>query len=125
MEVHTLKSLSASLRSWIFDLFERNMRALSVASQRHSLRLFIPRSRDNHPFRRLPVFLLYQISYEASADGYDAKEKRQELFDPESRFVVLGSPPVAYAVFRFDTEETADERDAEVVYWSVLVQLQT
>jgi len=52
--------------------------------------------------------------------GYDAREKRQELFDPESRFVVLGSPPVAYALFRFDTEETANERDAQVVYWCAL-----
>jgi len=60
---------------------------------------------------------LVNYRYEASADGYDAKQKRQELFDPESRFVVLGSPPVAYAVFRFDTEVTAADRDAEVVYW--------
>ncbi len=41
------------------------------------------------------------------------------MFDPESRFVVLGSPPVAYAVFRFDTEETLGDKDAEVVYWYV------
>lgn len=58
--------------------------------------------------------------YEASHDGWDPEEKRKELFDRESRFIVLradpSSPPLGYTIFRFDTEETADTEEADVVY---------
>ncbi|POY71444.1 GNAT family acetyltransferase [Rhodotorula taiwanensis] len=50
--------------------------------------------------------------YEASSEGYDANEKRSELFHPESRFLTLRQdtrPPLGYCIFRFDTEETASE----------------
>jgi len=75
-------------------------------------------------------------SYEAQQDGYDAQEKRAEVFHPDSRFLVLsptppppaaGAPPprpvpLGFCVFRFDTEETASEDDDElcdVAYWYV------
>lgn len=58
--------------------------------------------------------------YETSHDGWDPEEKRKELFDRESRFIVLradrSSPPLGYVIFRFDTEETADTEEADVVY---------
>lgn len=74
--------------------------------------------------------------YEAQQDGYDAEEKRAEIFHPNSRFLVLWpSPPPApaaggasrptplgYCIFRFDMEETASEDDDElcdVAYWCV------
>lgn len=63
--------------------------------------------------------------YEHSSEGYDPAEKRQELFHPDSRFLILYSPtsadkPVGYCIFRFDTEETASDDDEElydVAYW--------
>lgn len=86
----------------------------------------------NHP----PVQLLSSRSrltperhrrYERSAEGYDAQEKRTELFHPESRFLIVrqgSDPPLGYCIFRFDTEETASEEEGEddmcdVVYWCV------
>ncbi|KAM0755568.1 acyl-CoA N-acyltransferase [Meredithblackwellia eburnea MCA 4105] len=56
--------------------------------------------------------------YDASADGYDPREKRRELFDPNSRFVVMQieGEYAAYGIWRFDTEETMGDRFAEVVY---------
>lgn len=65
--------------------------------------------------------------YEQSSEGYDPAEKREELFHPDSRFLILYSPtssdtPTGYCVFRFDTEETASDDDDElydVAYWLV------
>lgn len=87
--------------------------------------------------------------YESSKQGLDATEKREELFDPLSRFVILttasssGTDPnlpepvvpsssstttetiespnsrailVAFAMFRFDWEETMSDEDVEVLY---------
>ncbi|BGP52954.1 hypothetical protein JCM8202_004036 [Rhodotorula sphaerocarpa] len=54
--------------------------------------------------------------YERSAEGYDAQEKRTELFHPESRFLIVrqgSDPPLGYCIFRFDTEETASEEEGE------------
>lgn len=51
-------------------------------------------------------------------------EKRKELFDPESRFILLRpsaeASPIAFTIFRFDTEGIAEEDMEEVVYWSVI-----
>jgi len=38
VQVYSLKNLSASLRPWVLNLFERNMKALSVASYRSATR---------------------------------------------------------------------------------------
>ncbi|GAA5831272.1 hypothetical protein JCM3766R1_002991 [Sporobolomyces carnicolor] len=93
LELYNLKSLPVEIREWIWDLFERNMRS----------------------------------SYEASDDGWKPQEKRKELFHAESRFIVLQSGDqeedgirrskgLGYALFRFDTEETAGDEDADVLY---------
>ncbi|GAA6059094.1 hypothetical protein JCM10212_002065 [Sporobolomyces blumeae] len=92
IELYRLRTLPAGRKEWIWDLFERNMKHL----------------------------------YEASRDGWDPTEKRKELFDAESRFVVLrpSHPSVSeragdnadlagYAIFRFDTEDTADEGEGD------------
>ncbi|ORY75047.1 acyl-CoA N-acyltransferase [Leucosporidium creatinivorum] len=85
-EVYWFKELPAALRTWVWELFEQNMKA----------------------------------HYEVSHDGWDPEEKRKELFDRESRFIVLradrSSPPLGYTIFRFDTEETKDVEEADVVY---------
>lgn len=74
--------------------------------------------------------------YEATEEGYDAKEKRDELFHRDSRFLVLYPSPAAdraadpatplgYCIFRFDTEETASEDEDElcdVAYWCVSIR---
>lgn len=81
---------------------------------------------------------------------YTEASKREELFDETGRFLLLqqggggggdghsgidmpGALPVeierrgsdgevlGYVSFRFDTEETLGSRDAEVVYWYVLL----
>lgn len=61
--------------------------------------------------------------YEASAAGYDRDEKHAELFHPDSRFAVLfpqpGAVGLGFAMYRFDTEHTAKDRRAEVLYWCV------
>ncbi|KAI5481489.1 acyl-CoA N-acyltransferase [Pseudohyphozyma bogoriensis] len=57
--------------------------------------------------------------YEASEDGYDAAEKKDEMIDHhEARFLVVrtGNGPIGFTSFRFDTEETAGDKKAEVVY---------
>lgn len=65
-------------------------------------------------------------SYVNSVFGWDPVSKRQELFDPLSRFILVRQKPqelnndhtpkqlVAYTMFRFDREE-----GEEVVYWCV------
>jgi hypothetical protein len=67
--------------------------------------------------------LTYTYRYEASASGYDATEKKTELFDLASRFIVLRSQttslPFAFAIFRFDTEEGEGDDIDEVLYWCV------
>lgn len=91
---------------------------LRLVRAQHEVSVSLPLRNATHPARSATTNVTSTPrSYEQSTEGYNAKEKRQELFDPESRFLVLSSPPVAYAVFRFDTEETATKRDAEVVYW--------
>ncbi|GAA5872586.1 hypothetical protein JCM16303_004574 [Sporobolomyces ruberrimus] len=97
LEVYTIKTLPIEIRNWIWTLFQSNMKGL----------------------------------FEASIDGYDPKEKRKELFHTESRFFVLRSTRTSktaedqavslddllgFSIFRFDTEETAGEEKADVVY---------
>jgi len=68
--------------------------------------------------------------YEASNDGYDADEKRNELFDPSMRYCLVTDPSnkpqdkrapaalAAFAAFRFLDESTLEEVAAvPVVYW--------
>lgn len=73
---------------------------------------------------------------------YNEREKREELFDITTRFVIaVGRPKeeegaeesrssdsnvnvnkrnlLGFCSFRFDTEETMTERMAEVLYWYV------
>ncbi|GAA5911521.1 hypothetical protein JCM8208_006863 [Rhodotorula glutinis] len=76
--------------------------------------------------------------YEAQQDGYDAQEKRAEVFHPDSRFLVLSpsspapaagaapprSAPLGFCIFRFDTEETASEDDDELCDVAYCYELQ-
>ncbi|KAL8283095.1 hypothetical protein RQP46_005873 [Phenoliferia psychrophenolica] len=82
-------ALPAALQAWIFSLFELNMKAM----------------------------------FEASTAGYDRDDKFRELFHPDSRFVIareegdgVDEKAIAFAMFRFDTEQTAGDRHAEVLY---------
>jgi hypothetical protein len=58
------------------------------------------------------------IRYLSSEIGYDEKEKRVELFDLTSRFLLLTVDErlVGFAMFRFDWEEDINEKDVEVLY---------
>ncbi|GEM06351.1 N-acetyltransferase [Rhodotorula toruloides] len=65
--------------------------------------------------------------YETSSEGYNPAEKRNELFHPDSRFLILYTPaladkPIGYCIFRFDTEETASDDDDEL--YDVAYELQ-
>jgi len=87
------------------------------------------------------------LSKESSLE-YTESSKREELFDETGRFLLLrrgsgaeghagvdmpGALPdkesqgiddgevLGYVSFRFDTEETLGSRDAEVVYWYVVL----
>jgi hypothetical protein len=71
--------------------------------------------------------------------GYTETSKREELFDPLTRFLLVHTHDyklkgenvkvttstdgeeelLGYCSFRFDTEETLSSRDAEVMYWLV------
>ncbi|GAA6047257.1 hypothetical protein JCM3770_001852 [Rhodotorula araucariae] len=72
--------------------------------------------------------------YEATEEGYNAAEKRAELFHPDSRFLVLfpSAPsstappptPLGCCIFRFDTEETASEDDEELCDVAYCYELQ-
>ncbi|KAK4050519.1 hypothetical protein OIO90_005102 [Microbotryomycetes sp. JL221] len=83
-------SLPGELRDWMWILFKDNM----------------------------------QDHYESSKQGFDAEEKQRELFHPASRFFVArdsstnsrDAQPLGYTIFRYDTEETSSEDDADVVY---------
>lgn len=80
------------------------------------------------------------LSYERSAQGWNATAKTAEIFDVGSRFLILAEDrqdasscwPAAFLVWRFDTEEcdAADtaqrrrpgrrkEEEIEVAYWWV------
>ncbi|KAM0793312.1 hypothetical protein ACM66B_000770 [Microbotryomycetes sp. NB124-2] len=91
VQVFTAKILPLELREWIWTLFLSNMRAL----------------------------------YESSHDGFDPEAKRRELFEPASRFFVArsisketgqDSDLLGYTIYRYDTEETSETEDADVVY---------
>lgn len=73
-------------------------------------------------FFTVASLLTFEISrYESTEDGYEPKEKKEELFDQQSRFIILRTPdspnPFAYGMFRFDTEETMGDKYAQVLYW--------
>lgn len=60
-------------------------------------------------------------SYEASSDGYNPAEKREELFHVNARFVCAHTqdttPRLAgFAIWRFDMDGE-DEVEVPVVYW--------
>ena len=74
--------------------------------------------------------------------GWNPSEKRKELFDKRSRFIIARNPlepgdmdqesapelqtttPLAaFGTFRFDTEQDEEGADEEVIYWSVSVFL--
>lgn len=60
--------------------------------------------------------------YLNSRDGYASEEKQEELFDEESRFIIIqerdGPDLLGFTSFRFDMEDTADDDvQIEVVYW--------
>ncbi|GAA5986369.1 hypothetical protein JCM5350_002896 [Sporobolomyces pararoseus] len=94
LEMYDIGSLPREVKNWIWELFESNMKSL----------------------------------YEQSEDGWDPVDKRKELFHAESRFFVLRSNNLSidsnagednllgYTIFRFDTEETAGDEEADVVY---------
>ncbi|KAG0145289.1 hypothetical protein CROQUDRAFT_64024 [Cronartium quercuum f. sp. fusiforme G11] len=60
--------------------------------------------------------------YENRSDGYSPKEKRAELLDRQSRFLLALGPTddelKGFAMWRFDWEETCDDEveEVEVVY---------
>jgi len=79
--------------------------------------------------------LAIESRYEASATGYDAVEKRAELFDSTSRYISLiakldsveAKPDcptkssseekvIGYAMFRFEQEETRESNAEKVLY---------
>lgn len=68
------------------------------------------------------MYVMMICRYIGSQAGYDASEKRDELFDASSILLLVrtegGSSLAAFAMFRFDEEETADDDvHADVVYW--------
>ncbi|GAA5834055.1 hypothetical protein JCM9279_004203 [Rhodotorula babjevae] len=101
----------------------------------HSAKTLPPASRDW-------VWSLFERNmrslYEAQQDGYDAREKRAEVFHSDSRFLILSpSPPapgsraapprlapLGFCIFRFDTEETASEDDDELCDVAYCYELQ-
>lgn len=67
-----------------------------------------------------------ESSYEQSQNGYDAQDKRDEMYDPASRIILayasVSSDIAGFSVFRFDMEDTAeDDRQVAVVYWCVIL----
>lgn len=59
-------------------------------------------------------------SYSSSSFGWDPPQKRKELFDAQGRFVLAcqagTSDVVAYATFRFETEENIEGVEERVLY---------
>ena len=70
--------------------------------------------------------------------GWNPSEKRKELFDKRSRFIIAqelvepkdvdqestsepqtAAPIAAFGMFRFDTEHDEEGENEEVIYWSV------
>jgi hypothetical protein len=58
--------------------------------------------------------LVTSISYAASSFGWNASDKRKEMFHAKSRFLMVFKETdlVAYGMFRFEVEESND-----VLYW--------
>ncbi|GJN91689.1 hypothetical protein Rhopal_004712-T1 [Rhodotorula paludigena] len=102
---------------------------LEVALRDSSARLEVHTSKTLAPATTNWIWELFERNmrslYEATEEGYDAKEKRDELFHRDSRFLVLypgpaadgaadPATPLGYCIFRFDTEETASEDEDEL-----------
>jgi hypothetical protein len=150
LEVDILKPdrLSTRSRAWILDLFVRNMADLCVSALLNlsapitrCMRVDIQRRRLRHcettppilpsPTAPFPARSAAKIKrYRRAYGTFDIEEQEQELFDAQSRFVILsrrsGGQGVGYAMWRFDWEETmtdgnnSDDEDqvVSVVYWS-------
>lgn len=72
------------------------------------------------------LFTDVYTSYEASSFGFNIEEKREELFDPSSRFLLLRQTDsgklLTFAMFRFDAEATAKAGvQTSVLYWCACV----
>ncbi len=75
--------------------------------------------------RDLCVTAMYTVEHSAedyaryarSSFGWDPTDKRTEMFDPLSRFVVARRPDTqalsGYSIFRFE-----HEHDSDMLYWS-------
>lgn len=109
VDVLTAGQVDSARRKWIFDLFESNMRKMSVLSPP------VPNA--------LPWSDLSWASYEASSGGWDPSDTRETFWHPDSRFLLVrddvSNQDVGFVMWRFDWEESAADEDVEVVYWSV------
>jgi hypothetical protein len=78
---------------------------------------------------QLKLFL-YENRYHEAYGKLDLEEKKQELFDSQSRFLLArrddGEEYLGYAMWRFDWEQTmefgedGEDIDVPTVYWSVI-----
>ncbi|GAA5863550.1 hypothetical protein JCM1840_000058 [Sporobolomyces johnsonii] len=98
LEMHTTKTLPSELQTWIWDLFECNMRSL-YESTSEGYDASAKRKELFHPDSRFVVLR------SASAPSPDVPK-------------AASSTPLGYSIFRFDTEETASDDDelCDVVY---------
>lgn len=62
---------------------------------------------------------------QSSSMNFNKLEKIEEFDDLDSRFIITydetGVEPLGFTMFRFDMEETMSERDAQVIYWFVVI----
>lgn len=84
----------------------------------------------------MPLFVVSRS--QGSSMGWNPSNKRKELFNKRSRFIIARKPVepedldqecapesqaaaslAAFGVFRFDTEHDEEGEDEEVIYWSV------
>ncbi|GAA6035135.1 hypothetical protein JCM8097_006382 [Rhodosporidiobolus ruineniae] len=102
LAVHSTKTLPAAERKWVWDLFERNMKAHYESSadgydpQDKRKELFHPDSR-------------FVVLYRAASTPSSAKTQPAML---------------GYCIFRFDTEETASEEEDELCDVAYCYELQ-
>ncbi|GAA5985723.1 hypothetical protein JCM11641_007193 [Rhodosporidiobolus odoratus] len=87
LSIHTTKTLSVAQKTWIWDLFERNMRTLYESSGNG----YDPDDKRKELFHADSRFLLLDSVTSSPASAAES--------------------PLGFCIFRFDTEETASEEE--------------
>jgi len=114
ISLHKASQLPESVKDRIYNLFHQNMAPLSKESSLE----YTESSKREELFDETGRFLILRRG--SGTDGHVGVDMPGALPGKESEGRDEGEV-LGYVSFRFDTEETLGSRDAEVVYWYVVL----